>query len=128
MLNNMFSIGLRVESKQTEGEKPELYKVEHDTTPVQSLPYKINYEISNLGRPPVFLTAINSPLQAVRATAVYSHLMQSKTRCFSVAVHENFDKLSNLDRNALTNAIDKQFTSYVDFREHFENYLESKIA
>jgi len=105
-----------------------MYKVERDTTPVLSLPYKVNYEISKTGKPPVYLTAINSPLQAVRTTAVYSQLMQAKKPCFSVAVHENIDKLSSIDRNALTNATDKQFTSYMDFKEHFEHFLESKIA
>lgn len=104
------------------------YQVEHDVIPTKSLPYKISYVIKKLDRPPVYLSTINSTLQAVRTAAVYSQLRQSTFQYFSVAVHENFDNLASVDRNAITNATDKQYTSYHDFRDDFEGFLKSKIA
>jgi len=100
------------------------YKVSSDVEPIKSLPYKISYELTQINKTPIFLSAINSTLQAVRTTAVYSQLRQSKRPCITVAVHENFDSLASIDRNAITNATDNQYTSFHDFQSDFESYLE----
>jgi hypothetical protein len=40
-----------------------------------------------------------------------------------VAAHEDFEELPRKDRSRITSAIDKQFISLEDFREHSASYL-----
>ncbi len=46
----------------------------------------------------------------------------------SVAVHEDFERLSKKDRKIITNVVDKQYTDLDDFRQDAEKYFEREIA
>jgi len=53
---------------------------------------------------------------------------RNKLKFKSIAVHEDIDKLGRKDRNRLTNACDKQFTSLDEFKQNAISYLEREIA
>jgi hypothetical protein len=46
----------------------------------------------------------------------------------SVAVHEDFEKLSKKDRKIITNVVDKQYTDLEDFRQDATKYFDREIA
>jgi len=46
----------------------------------------------------------------------------------SAVIHQNFDSLSKKDRNIITSAVDKQFTSFDDFKKHGEQAITRLAA
>jgi hypothetical protein len=46
----------------------------------------------------------------------------------SVVVHEDFEALSSKDRKIITNAVDKQFTDFADFKNNAKTYFERELA
>ena len=89
-----------------------------------SVPYTIDYSISKEGRHPIYLSAINTSLLAIRAVAIFSNLRSTKSQYMGVVVHNDLNSLSRLDRDAITNATDKQYTSFNEFHDNFPEYLE----
>lgn len=77
---------------------------------------------------PLYLFAVRDANRARLATISCLEFQRHKLRFKSIAVHEDIDKLPRKDRNRLTNACDKQFTSLEQFKENAVPYLEREVT
>ena len=77
---------------------------------------------------PLYLFAVKDANRARLATISCLEFQRHSLKFKSVAVHENFDNIGRKDRNRLTNACDKQFTSLDEFRQNVLPYLEREAA
>lgn len=77
---------------------------------------------------PLYLFAIRDASHARLATISCLEFQRNHLKFKSISVHEDIDKLSRKDRNRLTNACDKQFTSLDEFRQNAIPYLEREAA
>ena len=73
---------------------------------------------------PLYLFAIKDSNRARLATISCLEFQRNNLKFKSMAVHEDIDRLGRKDRNRLTNACDKQFTSLDEFRQNGLPYLE----
>jgi len=73
---------------------------------------------------PFYLFAVKDANRARLATISCLEFQLHKLKFKSMAVHEDVDRLGRKDRNRLTNACDKQFTSLDEFRQNGLPYLE----
>jgi len=77
---------------------------------------------------PLYLFAVKDVNRARLATISCLEFQRHSLKFKSIAVHEDIDKLTRKDRNRLTNASDKQFTSLDEFKQNAIPYLEREIA
>lgn len=77
---------------------------------------------------PLYLFAVKDANRARLATISCLEFQRHQLKFKSIAVHEDVDKLARKDRNRLTNACDKQFTSLNEFKDNSLLYLEREIA
>ena len=77
---------------------------------------------------PLYLFAVKDANRARLATISCLEFQRHNLKFKSIAVHEDIDKLARKDRNRLTNACDKQFTSLDEFKQNAMPYLEREIA
>lgn len=77
---------------------------------------------------PLYLFALKDTSRARLATISCQAFQLGKLKFKSIAVHEDMDKLGHKDRNRVTNACDKQFTSLAEFKLNAIPYLEREIA
>ena len=77
---------------------------------------------------PLYLFAVKDVNRARLATISCLEFQRHSLKFKSIAVHEDVDKLTRKDRNRLTNACDKQFTSLDEFKQNAIPYLEREIA
>jgi hypothetical protein len=88
---------------------------------------EVDWEIRPNGVP-LYLFAVKDANRARLATISCLEFQRHLLKFKSIAVHEDVDKLPRKDRNRLTNACDKQFTSLKEFEENSVLYLEREIA
>jgi hypothetical protein len=77
---------------------------------------------------PLYLFAVKDANRARLATISCLEFQRHSLKFKSIAVHEDVDKLGRKDRNRLTNACDKQFTSLEEFKQNALPYLEREAA
>ena len=77
---------------------------------------------------PLYLFAIKDSNRARLATISCLEFQRKNLKFKSIAVHEDMDKLGRKDRNRLTNACDKQFTSLEEFKLNALPYLEREAT
>ena len=77
---------------------------------------------------PLYLFAVKDANRARLATISCLEFQRKNLKFKSIAVHEDMDKLGCKDRNRLTNACDKQFTSLDEFKQNAVPYLEREAA
>ena len=77
---------------------------------------------------PLYLFALKDANRARLATISCLEFQRNNLKFKSIAVHEDIDKLGRKDRNRLTNACDKQFTSLDEFKQNAISFLERESA
>ncbi len=77
---------------------------------------------------PLYLFGLKDASRARLATISCLEFQRNGLKFKSIAVHEDMDKLGRKDRNRLTNACDKQFTSLDEFKQNAVSYLEREVA
>ncbi len=77
---------------------------------------------------PLYLFALKGVDRARLATISCQQFQLRQMRFKSIAVHEDIDRLGRKDRNRLTNACDKQFTSLEEFKQNAVPYFTREIA
>lgn len=87
-----------------------------------------DYAILDNPKRPIYVLAVKDNLQAARATAFCLRLSSVQSLHTSIAVYENMDALISRDRNALTNAADKQYASLSDFKANAQQFIDRRIA
>ncbi|MBI5385295.1 MAG: DUF1828 domain-containing protein [Verrucomicrobia bacterium] len=98
---------------------------------VLPLPDRDDLEVDWELRPngvPLYLFAVKDANRARLATISCLEFQRHSLKFKSIAVHEDIDKLGRKDRNRLTNACDKQFTSLEEFKQNGLPYLEREAA
>jgi len=103
-------------------------KIEAQYHPTNEEYHVADYAILDHPERPVYILGVKDNLQAARASAFCLKLETQKELYTSIAVHENPDSLSSRDRNALTNAVDKQYTSFNDFKAECIVFIKRAIA
>jgi len=101
------------------------------TQTVLPIPDRDDLEVDWEFRPngvPLYLFAVKDVNRARLATISCLEFQRHPLKFKSIAVHEDIDKLGRKDRNRLTNACDKQFTSLDEFKENAVPYLEREVA
>jgi hypothetical protein len=82
----------------------------------------------NIKPHPVYLFAVRSSNQALRATISFLEFQRAALKFKGYVVHDDFDSLATKDRKRITSAADKQFVSLDDFRENARNVLLREAA
>lgn len=82
------------------------------------------------GRTPIYLFAAKEKDSAKLRLIVIACLEFQKAdqRFRSLVVHQNFDTLPKKDAKLITSAVDKQFVSMDDFRNHGNSFIERLAA
>jgi hypothetical protein len=77
---------------------------------------------------PFYLFAVKDANRARLATISCLEFQRHDLKFKSIAIHEDMDKLPRKDRNRLTNACDKQFTSLNEFKDSASRYFDRELA
>lgn len=86
----------------------------------------VDYAIT--GKEPLYLFGVKDDTKAARVVISCLSFQKRRLPFRSVIIHENFDSLSRFNRNQITNVVDKQFTSFEDFKSEGEAYLDRALA
>lgn len=104
------------------------YNPRHATLPISDRDdLEVDWEFRPNGVP-FFLFGVKDANRARLATISCLEFQRHNLKFKSIAVHEDMDKLSRKDRNRLTNACDKQFTSFDEFKQNAVPYFEREVA
>ncbi|MBI5857402.1 MAG: DUF1828 domain-containing protein [Sphingobacteriales bacterium] len=87
--------------------------------------YEVDYSFSPNGHP-VYLMGIKHPSQAKLATINFMAFKLAKLNFRGWVVYESFESLGKSDISRLSNASEKQFTSFNNFKEDIRYYLEKE--
>lgn len=84
-----------------------------------------DYQFSPNGLP-VYLFGVKDTAKARLATISCLEYQRARLKFRSYIIHEDFEKLPRKDRNRLTSACDKQFTSLDDFKSNAVTFFEKE--
>lgn len=90
--------------------------------------YEVDFAILDKVEKPVYIIAVKDSLSALRATALCLRVSNLGMKHTSIAVHDGTSTIAARDRDALTNAVDKQYTSLMDFESQAENFISRQLA
>ena len=90
----------------------------------------VDYALLEKGKTPIYLFGIKQLDTAKLRLAAVSCLefQKSNLQFRSVVVHQDFERLGKKDRNIITNAVDKQFTSLEEFETHGKEAVQRLAA
>lgn len=116
-------------SRFVEGTLAQTYhKIKTAYHPTNESGFEVDYAILDNTEKPVYIMGIRDSLTASRATALCLRVLALGKKHTSIAVHEGTSSVANRDLDALTNAVDKQYTSLEDFKNQGANYIARQIA
>lgn len=96
--------------------------------PTNESGYEVDFAILDKIDRPVYLMAVKDSVSALRATSLCLRVANSGIRHTSIAVHDSTASIASRDRDALTNAVDKQYTSLSDFESQGASFIARQIA
>lgn len=96
--------------------------------PTNETCYEVDFAILDRKEKPIYIMAVKDSLSALRATSLCLRVANLGLNHTSIAVHDNTSAIATRDRDALTNAVDKQYTSLVDFESQAESFISRQIA
>ena len=88
---------------------------------------EVDWEFKPNGTP-LYLFGVKDNAHARLSTISCLEFQRKKLPFRSMVVHEDFEKIGRKDKNRLTSACDKQFTSLDDFRDNAEQYFERETG
>lgn len=104
------------------------HKIKPHFTPTNESHYEVDFAILDKKEKPIYLLAVKDSLSAVRATALCLRVANLGINHTSIAVHDSNATIAARDRDALTNAVDKQYTNLLDFKENGASFIARQIA
>lgn len=104
----------------------EKYQISPNYMPTNDKQLIVDYFIPN--SKPLFIFGVNENTKAAKVVISCLTFQKKKLPFRSLVVHENFDELSSFNRNQITNAADKQFTTLDDFKSEGLDYIERELA
>lgn len=105
----------------------EKYHVQSNITPTQNSDLIVDFVIPE-SKKPLYIFGVNDDSKASKAVISCLTFQTQNLPFRSIIVHEDFNKLSQFNRNQITNTADKQFTSLEDFKSQGSLYIEREIA
>lgn len=96
--------------------------------PTDEAGYEVDFAILDKKEKPIYIMAVKDSVSALRATALCLRVSNLKLNHTSIVVHDNASVIAARDRDALTNAVDKQYTSLTDFETQAESFIARQIA
>lgn len=98
--------------------------------PTNESGYVVDFAILDKQEKPIYIMAVKDSLSALRATSLCLRVSNLGLNHTSIAVHDNTStsSIAKRDQDALTNAVDKQYTSLMDFESQAENFISRQIA
>ena len=103
-------------------------KVVQHYHPTDEQHYEVDYAILDKADCPFYILAVKDSLSALRATTLCLKMATLGRRHISIAVHDSAATIAARDKDALTNAVDKQYTSLHDFEENGESFIIRQSA
>jgi hypothetical protein len=103
-------------------------RIEQNYRPTGEPGFETDFAILDNDKSPVYIMGIRSDLHASRSAAFCLRMAMGDGNPLSIAVHENPDALSKRDRDALTNAVYKQYTSLNDFKARGQEFIMKNIV
>lgn len=89
--------------------------------------YEVDWQF-DMGARPIYLFGVKDRTKALLTTIACQAFAQRDLPHRSVAVHQDFNALSNKDRSRITNACDKQFATLDDFEAQGVAFFEREAA
>lgn len=96
-----------------------------DFTPTRDKDLIVDYVIK--AERPIFLFGVNENTKASKVVITCLNFITQNIPFKSFIVHEDFDGLTAFNRNQITNAADKQFTSLDDFKARGKKFIEREL-
>ena len=96
--------------------------------PTNESGFEVDYAILDNLEKPIYIMGIRDSLSASRATALCLRVLALGKKHTSIAIHEASSSVASRDRDALTNAVDKQYTSLEDFKSQGAQFIARQIA
>lgn len=106
------------------------YNYSRNYLPTKDNQLVVDYKISPnaAGAKPLFIFGVNENTKASKVVISCLSFQKQRIPFRSLIVHEDFEGLSSFYRNQITNAADKQFVSFDDFRAEGLDYIERELA
>lgn len=95
------------------------------------LPERDDLEVDYQFKPngiPYYLFGVKDNAKARLATIACLEFQKNRLSFKSIAVHDDFDKLTKKDRTRVTSACDKQFPSLDDFQKNAADFFERELG
>lgn len=109
-------------------EKLKIYRPSESILPLPDRDdLEVDYQFSPNGIP-FYLFGVKDNAKARLATIACLEFQKARLLFKSIAVHEDFDRLTKKDRTRLTSACDKQFPSLVDFQNNAHEYFDRELG
>lgn len=104
-----------------------LYKfgIKSNIFPTKSPDFKVDYEIPS--KRPIYLFGVKDDTKASRVVISCLNFNMLNLSYRSLIVYEDIDRLTQFNKNQLTNTADKQFTSLEQFQERAVEYIEREL-
>lgn len=126
MVSNLFFEHL---SSFVSGQLSKTYKnIQSHFRPTKEIGYEVDFAILDKIEKPIYIMAVKDSLSAMRATALCLRVSNLQINHTSIAVHDSNAIIASRDKDALTNAVDKQYTSLDDFEANSINFIARQIA
>lgn len=105
------------------------YHITQNYTPTRDKQLVVDYMIdSTRGSRPLFIFGVNEDVKASKTLISCLNFQKQSISFRSLVVHEDFDGLTSFYRNQLTNAVDKQYTTFDDFKDNGLAYIQRELA
>lgn len=90
--------------------------------------YEVDFAILDKKEKPIYIMAVKDSISALRATALCLRVSNLQINHTSIAVHDSSAIIASRDKDALTNAVDKQYTSLNDFEANSIRFISRQIS
>ncbi len=104
------------------------YNLDRHVCPTNDPQLIVDYAIPVPSAKPLFLFGVNDNSKASKVVISCLSFQKKKVPFRSLIVHEDFDALTSFNRNQITNAADKQFTTLEDFKEEGVEFIERELS
>ncbi len=105
------------------------FHVLQNYTPTKDKQLVVDYVINrDKCSKPIFIFGVNENVKASKTVISCLNFQKQHIPFRSLIIHEDFEGLSSFYRNQITNASDKQYTSFDDFREDGVDYISRELV
>lgn len=102
------------------------YNLKSNISPTNDKQLVVDYSIGD--KKPIYIFGVGENAKASRVVISCLTFQKYRIPFQSLVIHEDFDSLSVFNRNQITNAADKQYTSLDDFKIEGTEYIQRQIA